>query len=95
MSHRKNVTSISRCRSWSGITILVALAISCTFGATLWLLSAKLSHLGQADNIAVIDYTGEITMSMVMHDAYAQNVTNLLAKIAKKMTEVYRSYCIK
>ena len=67
MSQRKNVTSISRCRSWSGITIFVALAITCTFGTTVWLLSAKLSHLGQADNIAVIDYTGVTAISMVMY----------------------------
>ena len=66
MSQRKNVTSISRCRSWSGITIFVALAITCTFGTTIWLLSAKLSNLGQADNIAVIDYTGVTAISVVM-----------------------------
>jgi hypothetical protein len=74
MSQRKNVTSISKCRSWSGITIFVATAISCTFGATIWLLSAKLSHLGQVDNISVIDYTGVTAISMMMHEANAQNI---------------------
>ena len=82
MSQRKNVTSINRCRSWSGITIFVATAISCTFGGTIWLLSARLSRLGQADNVSVIDYTGVTAISIRKHEEDAQNIVLALLEVS-------------